>query len=266
MAPRFVVDVHTHAFPDALAGRAIPRLERMANVRAALDGTVAALRSSMDEAGIAAAVICSIATDPSQFEAILRWSTAISSPRLVPFPSVHPRSPEAAAEVRRVAAAGFRGVKLHPEYQDFHVDDSALEPLYRALEEQGLVALFHAGHDIGFPDSERAAPARLLAVHRAFPRLRLIASHLGGFRRWEEVGEHLLQSGVWLDTSYTLGHIPETLLRQILAGHRADRLLFGSDSPWVDQAQALADFAALGLPEDLAARILGENARALLRL
>jgi len=265
MTPQRIIDMHAHAFPDALAGRAVAHLERQGGITAALDGTVGALLASMDRAGIERAVICSIATDPGQFRAILRWSAAIAGPRLCPFPSVHPASPDALEEIRQVAAAGFRGVKLHPEYQGFHVDDPRLEPFYRALDREGLVALFHAGHDIGFPDSDRAAPQRFLALHRAFPGLDVVASHLGGFRRWSEVAEHLVGTGVWLDTSYTLGHIPPPLLAEILGYHRPDRLLFGSDSPWVDQVEAVAGILALNLPEDLKERILGANAAALLR-
>ena len=266
MVPQRIVDVHAHAFPEALAARAISRLERQANVSAALDGTVGALLRSMDRAGIDAAVVCSVATDPGQFGPILAWSRGIAGPRLFPFPSVHPGSPRAVEEVRQIAEAGFRGVKLHPEYQDFHVDDQGLAPLYQALERHRLIALFHAGHDIGFPDSDRAAPERFLALHRAFPDLRIVASHLGGFRRWSEVAEHLLGSAIWLDTSYTLGHIPAPLLGAILHGHRPDRLLFGTDSPWVDQSAALAGVRGLGLTPELEERILGANARELLGL
>lgn len=259
-----IIDFHAHAFPDGLAARAIDHLERRAGIRAALDGSTGALLSSMDRAGIRISVLCSIATDPRQFEPILRWSTAVAGPRLLPFPSVHPAAGSPADEVRQIAAAGFLGVKLHPEYQDFHVDDPALGELYTALEKTGLITIFHAGHDIGFPDSDRAAPRRILAVHRAFPGLRIIASHLGGFRRWEDVAAHLLGSGIWLDTSYTIGHIPEGLLRGILLGHRADRLLFGTDSPWADQAGEVGRVRALGLAPALTGRILGGNARALL--
>ena len=264
MNPPPIIDVHAHAFPDAIAARAIERLERKSGVRAATNGTVAGLLPSMDRAGVAISVICSIATDPAQFDAILRWSAAISSPRLLAFPSVHPGAADPAGEVRRIAAAGFRGVKLHPEYQDFHVDDPALEALYAALESAELVTLLHAGFDIGFPESDRAAPRRILAVHRAFPRLRLVASHLGGFRRWDEVAADLVGTGIWLDTSFTIDHIPAGLLGEILRGHRTDRLLFGSDSPWADQAAELARVRALGLPLELVDLILGGAARALL--
>ena len=259
-----IIDFHTHAFPDKLAARAIAHLEHQGGIRAALDGTVAALLASMDRAGIAAAVVCSIATDPGQFGSILHWSSAIAGPRLLPFPSVHPAAVDPASEARQIAAAGFLGVKLHPEYQSFHVDDPGLDELYRALETAGLIVLFHAGHDIGFPESDRAAPRRLLAVHRAFPALKIVAAHLGGFQRWNEVAAHLLGSGIWLDTSYTIGHIPTGLLREILLGHRSDRLLFGTDSPWADQAAEIGRVRALELPAAHTDLILGGAARALL--
>lgn len=261
-----VIDIHAHAFPDALAPRAVAHLARQADVRPRLDGTVGALVASMDRAGIDAAVVCSVATDPAQVPSILRWSAAIAGERIIPFPSIHPAAPDGASLVRQAADAGFRGVKLHPEYQDFFVDDPGLADLYGALAAAGLVLLLHAGHDIGFPDSDRAAPRRILAVHRAFPDLSVVAAHLGGYRRWAEVAETLLGSGVYLDTSFAVRRAPEPLLRTILIGHRPDRLLFGSDSPWADQAEEIAAIRGLGLPTELEVGILGRNARALLRL
>jgi len=259
-----VIDIHTHAFPDFLAAHAISRLEGHARVKAHLDGTVAALIESMDRTGISRSVVCSIATEPRQFAAILKWSLGIAGPRLVPFPSVHPGSATAVEEVGRVAAAGFLGIKLHPEYQDFYADDPRLADFYRAVHAAGLIILFHAGYDIGFPESERSAPGRILQVVRSFPGLRAIASHLGGFRQWEEVAADLLGSDLYLDTSYTLGHIPPDLFLSIVEGHHADRILFGSDSPWADQGEALREFRALGLDPAREEAILGGNARTLL--
>ena len=259
-----IVDVHTHAFPDFLAHRAVSRLTEMGKTRAYLSGTVADLLRSMDRAGIEVSVVCSVATAPEQFDAILRWSGEIAGPRLVPFPSVHPRSREPLREVAAVAAAGLRGIKLHPEYQGFFIDDPSLEGLYRAAEDAGLVVLFHAGYDIGFPDSDRSSPARIARVQESFPALRIIASHLGGFRQWEEVLRTLAGGDTYLDTGYVFGRIPGGLLREILAAHRRDRLLFGSDSPWADQGESVAEIRALGLDAGLEEMILSSNARALL--
>ncbi len=261
-----IVDVHTHAFPDFLASRAVARLTEKGKTRAYLSGTLDSLRTSMDRAGIDVSVVCSVATAPEQFDAILRWSRDIAGPRFLPFPSVHPRSPEASREVAAVAEAGLRGIKLHPEYQGFFIDDPSLEGLYRAAEDAGLVVLFHAGYDIGFPDSDRSSPVRIARVQDSFPALRIIASHLGGFRQWEEALRCLAGGDTYLDTGYIFGRIPEGLLREILGAHRRDRLLFGSDSPWADQAEAVRWVRALGLDGDLEERILSANARALLGL
>ncbi len=93
-----VIDIHTHAFPDHLAPRAVAQLQaETEDIQAVLDGTTSDLLRSMDRAGIDASVVASIATRPEQFEPILRWSAAIRSPRLLPFPSVHPDAPRLVA-------------------------------------------------------------------------------------------------------------------------------------------------------------------------
>ncbi len=261
-----VVDFHAHAFPDFLAERAVSHLEGMGDTRAFLDGTVAALLTSMDEADISRSVVCSIATEPRQFESILKWSEEIASSRITPFPSIHPRSPDAVGEIERITEAGFSGIKLHPEYQDFHIDEPAMADLYGALEREGLIVLFHAGFDIGFPDSDRSSPARIDQVRGSFPALPIVASHLGGFRQWEEAGRHLVGKDVYFDTSYTIGHIDPGLMGEILRSHPPERLLFGSDSPWTDQRESLDAIRALSLGDDLEKRILASNARKLLGL
>jgi hypothetical protein len=238
-----VIDLHTHAFPDGLAGHAVRTInERVpAGAEAVLDGTVGALLGSMDAAGIERSVICSIATAPRQVEPILRWSAGVRSERIVPFASVHPGCEDPAAWVRRTAEAGLAGVKLHPQYQGFAADEARLWPVYGAVAERGLVLLIHAGRDIAFPpDDDRAAPKRILAVHRAFPGLRMVVAHLGGWRMWEEAAATLAGADLYLETSYSFGMGHEEAVGRVVGAHPADRILFGSDSPWRDQAEALA--------------------------
>ena len=99
-----IIDFHAHAFPDALAERAIAHLEKEGNARAFLDGRLSSLLASMDSAGIGRAVVCSIATKPDQFAPILNWSRQIASARIVPLPSVHPKGPDPS----RIGAASWR--------------------------------------------------------------------------------------------------------------------------------------------------------------
>ena len=100
-----IVDFHTHAFPDKLAERAIPLLAEAAHCTACLDGKLASLLRSMDQAGIAQSVVLSIATKPEQFDPILRWSEGIASDRIVPFASIHPNDPDPVAKADRIRAA-----------------------------------------------------------------------------------------------------------------------------------------------------------------
>jgi len=260
-----IIDFHTHAFPDPVAARAIPALEAKGNVRARLDGTVAALLTSMDQAGIERSVICSIATRPEQYAAIRDWSQQIRSSRIEPLLSVHPADPGLCAHLAEIAALGFRGIKVHPYYQDFVLDEERLAPLYRALIAQNLFVVCHTGYDIGFPRDDRAAPRRIAALIRRFPDLRFIATHLGAWDDWVEVRRHLLGRHLLMDMSFSLAYLPATQARALLQGHSPELLLFGSDSPWDDQHEAVERLRALGLDQGLERRILHTNALRLLQ-
>lgn len=268
MAP-VTIDFHSHAFPDSLAGHAIETIN--ANVppgaEAVLDGTLDDLLRSMDRAGIERSVICSIATAPHQVRPILEWSLSIRGPRIIPFGSVHPDCAEPAAEVSRIAEVGLRGIKLHAMYQNFAVDDRRLWPLYGAVEGAGLVLLLHAGLDVAFPpDDDRAHPRRILAVHRAFPAMKMVAAHMGGWRMWGAVAGTLAGSGVYLETSYSFGQGRDGQVREVLRRHPVERVLFGTDSPWRDQAETLAAVRDELGGEEALARMLSWNAEGLLGL
>ncbi len=237
------IDFHTHAFPDDLAARAIAAWNGAVpkGSEAVLDGTVGALLRSMDAAGIERSVVCSVATAPKQVDSILRWSLSIRSDRIIPFGSVHPDCADPAAEVRKIAGAGLRGVKMHSLHQGFALDDRRIWPFYEAVAEAGLVLQLHSGGDLAFPlADDRASPRRLLAVHRAFPGVPIVAAHLGGWRWWGEVAEVLAGTDVCFETSYTLGVAEDEVVDRIVRRHGAGRILFGSDSPWYDQRTALS--------------------------
>jgi hypothetical protein len=94
----------------------------------------------------------------------------------------------------------------------------------------------------------------------------MIAAHLGAWQDWDEVERHLLGRDVYFDISCSFDFMDAPQAERILRGHRPDRLLFGSDSPWIDQAKTLAQLRAFQLTPEREARLLGQNAAALLRL
>ena len=120
----------------------------------------------------------------------------------------------------------------------------------------------------------------LHALREAGP-VTLILAHMGGWRCWEEVLDLLPQSGAYIDTSFSLGRLtpngdghdwdPAELemldaerFTALVRAFGAKKVLFGSDSPWADQAEALAAFLRLPLTIREQALILHENAEKLL--
>jgi len=264
--PRRIIDFHAHAFPDALAPKATKLLAESSGVRARLDGTIGDLLRSMDSAGIEKSVVCSIATRPAQVEPILEWSAQAASDRIVPFASIHPQRADYDDVIRRILDLGIKGVKFHPQYQDFFVDDERMFDLYESLGRARLVTVFHAGYDMSFRTDIRATPDRFARVHERFDEMIIVATHLGGWRLWEEVEALLAGTGVYFGTSFVLGEIDEELFHRILAKHDPQRVMFGTDTPWRDQAEDLAGLEALGLDDELLDALLHDNAARLLGL
>jgi uncharacterized protein len=256
-----ITDFHTHAFPDALAARAMKALcDGAPDAEAFHNGTIAGLLNSMDKAGIYRAVVCSIATKPTQFDPIMKWSRDILTDRIVPFASIHPNDPDALEHISQIAAAGFRGIKMHPYYQDFDLNEPRMMPLYERMAKEGLVLVMHCGYDIAFPHIRRCDPARILEVTQAFPSLKFVAAHLGGWQLWDEVEAMLVGRPVYIEISFSLELLAIDQARRIFLNHPQDRLLFGTDSPWTDQSNALRLVKNLELPENRLQHLLSLNA------
>lgn len=258
------IDFHTHAFPDELAARAMRVLEKEGGIDAHLDGRVSTLLSSMDRCGIEKSVVCSIATKPAQYDSIIAWSKKIMSDRILPFPSLHPDDPDYADRIRRIKGEGFKGIKFHPYYQDFVVDDERLFPLYEEITDSGLIVLMHTGFDFAFDRERIADPQRILNVVDRFPGLKIVTSHLGAWDDWDEVERLLAGRSIYMEISFALDLLEKERAREIILKHPKDRILFGTDSPWTGQEATLSLFLNLRLGQEIEQLVLRDNAERLL--
>ncbi len=261
-----IIDFHTHIFPDPIASQAIPALEAQGkgNVKAALNGTANDLLRSMQQNNISKSVICSIATSPKQFQPILDWSKKIATDQIIPLPSVHPSSTTVLTELKTIKDNGFKGIKLHPYYQDFFLDEERLLPIFHKIAELGLFVVMHCGYDIGFPREERANPKQIKSLITAVPSLKLVAAHLGAWQQWDEVDQYLICEDIYLDLAFVLDFLPKKQAVKMITNHPQDKILFGSDSPWEDQGKALQKLRDLHLGKKLEEQILGLNGEELL--
>ncbi|MFA5554490.1 MAG: TatD family hydrolase [Phycisphaerae bacterium] len=262
-----IIDFHVHAFPDALAPRAMKKLiDEAPGVKAYLDGTIGQLLDSMDKSGIEKAVLCCIATRPGQFDTILNWCRKIRSERIYPFPSIHPQDENHREKLSVISAEGFRGVKFHPYYQDFQLDDGVMMDIYDRAAELGLMVVVHTGYDIAFEYDRRGDSDKILKVLKAYPELKLITTHLGAWKQWDEVEEKLIGLPIYMEISFALDELEPQKVRDMLMKHPDDYILFGTDSPWTDQHNTLNLLKSLDLPAERLSKILHINAEKLLCL
>lgn len=263
-----IIDIHTHVFPDELAPRAMEVLTGNAGIGAHTDATCAGLRASMRRAGISKAAVMPIATKPSQARGINQWAVEISrqGDEIICFGSIHPLQGDWQAEIDSIVADGILGVKFHPDYQQFFVDEPQFVPMFRALADAGLIVLFHAGVDIGLPPPVHCTPDRLARLLDAVPEMTVIAAHMGGYSLWDDVERYLVGRHLYFDTSFSLGDLGPNRMTELMRAHGLDQILFGTDSPWTDQTSEVAAIRALALTDDEIAAVLGANAERVLRL
>lgn len=265
--PAKLIDFHTHAFPDAIAERTLSKLAAIAETAPHTDGTLSHTRERQAEFGVTLSVIQQIATKPSQQMTVNNWAAANQKDGLLFFGSVHPDAADAVQELERIQSIGLKGVKLHPDYQEFFVGEERLFPIYAKLEELGLPLLFHAGRDPYSPDVVHAPPEELAKVARAFPKLRIIAAHMGGLEMSRSVEQHLCGlENIWFDLSMAHTFCAPEQAERIVKTHGTERILFGSDLPWGTAKQTLGFMEQLHLSDEDWNRICYLNAEALLGL
>ena len=262
-----LIDFHTHAFPEKIAARAVSKLAHEAGGLAPqTDGTADSLKAQMDADGVDISVVLSIATNPAQQHKVNDFAIALNAdPRLVAFGSVHPDAPDALEELERIHAAGLKGVKLHPEYQQFYADDEKMKPIYRKISQLGLVTTFHAGQDYGFPPPYHAMPEHLRKALSWFDSP-VVAAHWGGFGCGTEVLDRLCGENIWFDLSFGYSSTPRCIAQEIINKHGTNRLLFGSDMPWHRPTWELRLLDSLDLSDTDREKILHQNAEKLLNL
>lgn len=264
--PRYVVDFHTHAFPDKVAARAMEALSETYGAEPVAAPTLSGLLSHMDASGVDISVVLPVATRPDQVSSINDWAAASCSARIVCFGALHPDLADPGKEVDRMVAMGLKGAKLHPHFQSFHPDDPRVFPLYNAMQGK-LIALLHSGQEIMDIPYVHARPARIARLHQAFPKLTLVVAHLGGYRMWQEARENLVGSEAYLETSFCPARdLPDEQFLAMIQAHGTERTLFGSDFPWGDAGLDLDRLRHLGLTQEQVETVAWRNANTLLGL
>lgn len=281
-----VIDFHTHTFPDAISVNVIHKLSLTSRTRAFSDGSLDALRRSMETAGIKYSVNLPVMTSSGQVEKINRTMIenreALLSQGIIAFGGMHPDYEDFKSELKRLKAGNIPGIKLHPAYQNVDLDDVRMLRIIEAASDIGLIVLTHAGIDVGIYDRNYSSVKQILNVIRQVRPEKFVLAHMGGWGCWNDVERDLAGAPVYMDTAFAVGAItpsPDACQRPILDSnlsneqfvriarkHGTDKILFATDSPWEEQKNYIERIEALALSAEEKLRIFGGNAAALLNL
>ena len=262
-----LIDFHTHCFPEKIAPMAMEKLSfASGGLENNTDGTLNGLKESMKAGGVTTSVVLNIATNANQQKNVNDFAASINNEQdIFAFGSVFPDSEDVLEELERIKALGLKGVKLHPDYQRFFVDDEKMKPIYKKIGELGLITIFHAGADYGFPPPYGATPERMEKALLWFDSP-VIAAHWGGVGCYEQVLEKLCGKGVYLDTSFGYGQMPKYYAQKILDTHGADKILFGTDTPWHTPRMEKRLLSSLMISDNDMEKITHKNAEKLLNI
>lgn len=268
-----IIDFHTHAFPDALAERAMVGLVKSVHDAAMgfpevmySDGTAAGLVRSMERSGVDMSVLLPVATKPSQPHGINEWAKELSErePGIIPFGAFFPDD-TFEEQLETLAAKGYKGIKLHGDFQNFYADDSRMTEIYRRCGEYGLICVHHAGLDCVSPRDIHVTPERMARVLDRVTGVKFVLAHMGGNCMEDRAAELLAGAeGLWVDTAYAAGRFSPEKMTELISRFGSDKVLFASDSPWNDPAEDIKLIRETYLSDEEKERIFHKNAERLL--
>ena len=267
-----IIDFHTHVFPPQIAKKTLDILKtNVYNLCGEFppvhtEGTVESLKKSMAENGVDISVVMPIATREKQTPSINAYAEEITGGNIISFGSLHPMQEDWEEVLENLAKKGFKGIKIHPQYQNVYVDSPEVIRIVEKAEKLGLYIMLHAGVDIGVPASQLSTPERIANLLNYVSGKYLICAHLGSFEMWDDVEKYLVGSNVNFDISYACSHIEKQQFLRIIKNHGADKILYGSDSPWKSQKSPLLELLKLQLTKNEMDLITYKNALKILDL
>ena len=188
-------------------------------------------------------------------------------------------------QVKRIRDLGFRGMKLHPNAQEFDILAPAALEAYAAAEQFGLFITFHSG-----VHAYRLANYLVIKfdeVAEQFPNLRFSLEHMGGYSFFNEALAVIVNripfppvpdrrcmvygglTSVFTPHFCRFWYMTRDRLIEAVAQATPDQLIFGLDFPYNKEENTMTGLRALaelGLPEADLAKILGGNLREALGL
>ncbi len=176
---------------------------------------------------------------------------------------------------RAIKELGLLGLKFQQAAQAFFPNDRRFYPLWEKCVELKIPVLFHLGTTGYGANQPGGAGIRLKYtqpipylddVAADFPELTIVGAHPAWPWQEEMLAIVLHKTNVHIDLSgWSPKYFPESLKRDV-NGRLQDRVMFGSDHPFIPLERWLADFEGEGYKPEVVEKVLYKNAQRILGL
>ncbi len=261
-----IIDAHAHIYPAKIAAKATDAIGAFYDIKMAMPaGIPDRLIEVGKKAGISRFVVHSCATKAAQVRSINEFikKEIDEHPEFLGFMTLHQDLTEEQVEeeIEWCLKNGFKGIKLHPDFQKFYIDGENAEKFYRAAGDK-LPILFHTGDN----RYEYSKPHRLAKIAAKYRNVNFIGAHFGGYRCWDEVDCYMGLDNVYFDTCSSLPFISAEKAEGLIRKFGAEKFFFGTDFPMWDASEEIERFNKLSLSDNEKEKILALNIKTLLKL
>lgn len=259
-----IIDAHTHIFPHALAEKASASIGSFYDIPMHYSASVEKLLAAEKEINASHILVCSSAVTPKQVESINDFiaDECQKHPEFIGLGAMHPEYADYETELDRILSLGLHGVKFHPDFQKFPIDEPRFFPVFRAIAKRGLPVLFHTG-DRRYHYS---SPEQLTTLMRAVPDLIAVGAHFGGYSEWDAAYAQPKNPQVFYDTSSALFELDRERALRMIEKFGTEQFMFGTDFPMWSPKEELQRFYDLGLSESENQALLFDNCAKLYKL
>ncbi len=262
----FAIDAHCHIYPEKIAAKAVAGTDAFYGTVSHGSGIVENMVAEGEKAGIDCFLVQSVATTTKQVASINEFiarEVEKYDGKLTGLGTLHPDSADLRGDVAHLMSLGLHGVKLHPDIQNFKIDDYRCLKIYELCEENGLPILFHTG-DSRYDNSN---PNRLCPILDIYTGLTVVAAHFGGYSIWEEAAEKLKgRENLYVDCSSSFAFLPDDKIVKLIKTYGSDRVLFATDYPMWSAEAEVKRFLSFGFSDEDYTKMFAENAKKVYKL
>ncbi len=261
-----IIDAHCHIYPEKIADKAVHGTDTFYGITSKRKGTAQDLIDEMHLSSVDKFVVQSVATTPHQVKSINEFvakEVELHREFLIGLGTLHQDSQTMKEDVSHLLELGLKGVKLHPDIQNFKIDEERYFEIYELCEKHNLPILMHTG-DYRYDNSN---PNRVIPILETFKNLTLIGAHFGGWSMYDEASKKLSKyENFYVDCSSAFYSLDKADAKKIINRYGTDKVLFGTDYPMWDAVDELEYFFSLGFSEEDNKKMLSQNVKKVLKI